>query len=120
MLISPQLLGPAALELATKTKSTVRVAQAVISPATRMLAAETSSSWLDLLNFMRIFRHGAGKAGPYKTRFGIETQSAQGKAAPGIRLRSLRLPPEPCRGSQANRLAPRPTCSPTPAAILKR
>jgi hypothetical protein len=34
----------------------VAVLQAVISPATRKLAAETSSSWLDLLNFMRIFR----------------------------------------------------------------
>jgi hypothetical protein len=48
------------LELATKTKSTVSVPQAVTSPATSRLAAETSSSWLDLLNFMRIFRQRAG------------------------------------------------------------
>jgi hypothetical protein len=29
-------------------------------------------SWLDLLNFMRIFRQGAGKSGPGKPGFGIE------------------------------------------------
>jgi hypothetical protein len=58
--ISPALLVPAALALETKTKSTVRLPQAVTSPATSRLAAETSISWLDLLNFMRIFRQRAG------------------------------------------------------------
>jgi len=60
------------LELVTKTKSTVSVPHAVISQAARRLAAETSISWLDLLNFMRIFRKGAGKSSPENTRFGIE------------------------------------------------
>ena len=38
--------------------------QAVISTAARRLAAETSRSWLDLLNFMRIFRQWAKSSGP--------------------------------------------------------
>jgi hypothetical protein len=50
------LLAPAALVLATKTKSTVSVSQAVMSEAATRLAAATSTSWLDLENFMRIFR----------------------------------------------------------------
>jgi hypothetical protein len=29
-----------------------------------MLAAETSSNWLDLLNFMRIFRQWTRSSGP--------------------------------------------------------
>ena len=37
----------------------VSVPQAVINPATRRLIAETSSNWLDLFNFMRIFRQRA-------------------------------------------------------------
>jgi hypothetical protein len=44
------------LALATKTKSVVSVPHAEIRPAARRLTAETSSKWLDLLNFMRIFR----------------------------------------------------------------
>jgi hypothetical protein len=53
-------LVPAALALATKTKSTVNVCvnweQAVNSDAASRLAAETSINWLDLWSFMRIFR----------------------------------------------------------------
>jgi hypothetical protein len=52
------------LELVTKTKSVVSVEQAVTSPAISRLDTETSSSWLDLLNFMRIFRQGAELSGP--------------------------------------------------------
>jgi hypothetical protein len=37
----------------------VAVLQAVISPAAKRLTAETSSSCLDLLNFMRIFHQPA-------------------------------------------------------------
>jgi Zn-dependent membrane protease YugP len=42
----------------------VAVVQAVISAAAMRLAAETSRSWLDLLNFMRIFRQWAIGSGP--------------------------------------------------------
>jgi hypothetical protein len=61
------------LELVTKTKSTVSVPQAVTSEATRRLAAETSRSWPDLLNFMRIFRQRAEIACPKK--LGLESNS---------------------------------------------
>jgi hypothetical protein len=69
----------------------VSVPQAVTSPATRRLAAETSSSWLDLLNFMRIFRQRAEIASPKK--LGLESNPwTSTKVAPGIRLRSLKNP----------------------------
>jgi hypothetical protein len=60
----------------------------VTSEATRRLAAETSSSWLDLLNFMRIFRQRGANLRPLK--LGLESKSGAGqeKTAPGIRLRS--------------------------------
>jgi hypothetical protein len=71
------LLGPAALELDTNTKSTVSVSQAVKNVATSRQAAEMSSNWLDLLNFMRIFRQRAEISGPQEIRFGIEPRDGQ-------------------------------------------
>lgn len=56
---SPYWLGPAARALVTYTKSTVSVPlrklQADRNPDASRLTAETSTSWLDLFNFMRIF-----------------------------------------------------------------
>jgi hypothetical protein len=58
------VICPAALALVTYTKSVVAVPQAVIRTAASRLVAVTSRSWLDLLNFMRIFRQRAKGSGP--------------------------------------------------------
>jgi len=55
----------------------VSVPQAASAPAASRLAAETSSSWLVLLNFMRIFRQRAANRGAQSIRFGIEDQGNQ-------------------------------------------
>ena len=63
-----RLLVEMALELATKTKSVVFEPQAASNPAAPRLTAEANSNWLDLLNFMRIFRPQAVTYGLYKNQ----------------------------------------------------
>jgi hypothetical protein len=70
------------LELVTKTKSVVSVAQAVTSPAARRLAAAASRSWLDLFNFMRIFRQGAARSGPENSGLESNARRLHGETGP--------------------------------------
>ena len=59
--------------------------------ATSRLAAATSTSWLDFLNFMRIFRNRGPYKSPSSIRFEFESRRVSKGGRARIRLFSLRL-----------------------------
>jgi hypothetical protein len=58
--------------------------QALKSEATSRPAAETGSSWLDLFNFMRIFRHGPRTSGPKKSGLESNPKAPREKPRPAF------------------------------------